>query len=139
MYFYFLPTSIFKILTTLIFLIHLLQDYIFKYFDSVGNCAKFRLYVSTIMICQPISCYTKFEWPIFFHMIKKNETVQKLLPPKNFMCNRKPARHTRIVEYEIVYFPKAVKYDESRSNNASNNAYMVCLKRSYRDITRYLH
>jgi hypothetical protein len=26
------------------------------------------------------------------------------------MCNRKSARHTRIGEYETVYFPKAVKY-----------------------------
>jgi hypothetical protein len=33
---------------------------------------------------------------------------------KNFMCNRKSARHTRIVEYEIIYLPKAFKYNESQ-------------------------
>jgi hypothetical protein len=33
---------------------------------------------------------------------------------ENFMCNRKSDRHTRIVEYETVYFPKAVKYDQSQ-------------------------
>jgi hypothetical protein len=32
----------------------------------------------------------------------------------------------RIVEYETVYFPKAVKYDSKID---------VCLKRSFRDIT----
>jgi hypothetical protein len=33
---------------------------------------------------------------------------------ENFMCIRKSARHTRIVEYETLYFPKAVKFDESQ-------------------------
>jgi hypothetical protein len=59
-------------------------------------------------------CYTKFVWPLFFHIIKKNKTLQKLWPPKNFMYNRKSVRHTRIVEYETVYFPNAVKYEESQ-------------------------
>jgi hypothetical protein len=35
---------------------------------------------------------------------------------ENFMCNRKSARHTSIVEYEnkTVYFTKAVKYNEKQ-------------------------
>jgi hypothetical protein len=33
---------------------------------------------------------------------------------ESFMCNRKSARNTRIVEYESVYFPNAVKHDESQ-------------------------
>jgi hypothetical protein len=32
----------------------------------------------------------------------------------NFVCNSKSARHTRILACEIVYFTKAVKYDETQ-------------------------
>jgi hypothetical protein len=86
----------------------------FKYFDSVGNRSKFRLSVSILMICQADFMSHEICVAIIFSYYKKNETLQKLRPPKNFMCNRRSARHIRIVEYEPVYFPKAIKYDESQ-------------------------
>jgi hypothetical protein len=48
---------------------------------------------------------------------------------ENFMFNRKSARHTRIVEYETVYFTKAVKYDEKQQKRI--RGLPVCLKRSF--------
>jgi hypothetical protein len=48
---------------------------------------------------------------------------------ENFMRNRKSARHTRIVEYQTLYFPKSVKYDESQQKRTRG-----CQKHSFRDI-----
>jgi hypothetical protein len=42
---------------------------------SVENCGKFGLLVSTL---------SRFhvEWPLYIHIIQKNETLQKLWPPQ---------------------------------------------------------
>jgi hypothetical protein len=61
---------------------------------------------------------TKFAWPLLFHIIKNLKHYKKYGHRKNFMCNRESAWHTRIVEYETVYF----RYFRSK------NAFEVCLK-----------
>jgi hypothetical protein len=67
------------------------------------NCGKFRLSVSVST--------ADFMLHIIFISLKKIKNY-KNYDPKNFMYNRKLARHTKIAEYETIYFPKAIKFDE---------------------------
>jgi hypothetical protein len=53
-------------------------------------------------------------WPLLIHIIKKKSNTTNIMATENFMGNSKSAQHTRFVEYETVYFLKAVKYDESQ-------------------------